>query len=153
MSTRTFFITTPTYRRESIFRSKGMQDLLLDVLRHYRRENKFLLHAFVIMPDHIHLLITPAELLPLEKCIQLIKGGFSYRARRELAYRFSVWAAGFNKDRAKTAEEYGAFRRYIHNNPVKSGLVKSCAEYEASSAWPGRRMDSNPFARAKAQSL
>jgi hypothetical protein len=36
---------------------------------------------------------------------------------------FGIWAAGFNKDRAKTAEKYEAFRNYIHNNPVKRGLV------------------------------
>jgi putative transposase len=152
MSDRTFFVTTPTYTRKVVFESKRMCDLLLDVLRHYRKEERFLLHAFVMMPDHVHLLITPAQNLPLEKCVQLIKGNFSFRAKRELGYRSSVWAAGFNKDRAKAAEAYEAFRTYIHNNPVRRGLVVSPELYEASSAWPGRRMDPSPFARAKAQS-
>jgi hypothetical protein len=62
-----------------------------------------------------------------------------------------VWAAGFNKDRVKSVSEYYAFERYIHHNPVKRGLVESPALYEGSSAWPGRRMDPCPFARAKAQ--
>jgi putative transposase len=136
-----------------IFQSKRMQELFLDVLRHYRKEKRFLLHAFVMMPDHVHLLITPAHDLPLEKCIQLIKGNFSFRAKRDLGLKSSVWAAGFNKDRAKTAEEYEAFRNYIHQNPVKAGLVTAPELYEASSAWPGRRMDPSPFARAKAHSL
>src|SRR6185436_6952128 len=141
MSDRTFFVTTPSYCRRNIFQSKRMQDLFLDVLRHYTREEKFLLHAFVMMPDHVHLLITPAARLPLEKCVQLIKGGFSFRAKSELGYKLGVWAAGFNKDRAKTPEEFEAFRTYIHNNPVKRGLVISPDFYEASSAYPGRRMD------------
>jgi putative transposase len=40
------------------------------------------LHAFVVMPDHLHLLITPFD--TIEKSVQLIKGGFSFRAKREL---------------------------------------------------------------------
>jgi putative transposase len=148
MSDRTFFVTGPSYRRHDIFQSKRMQDLFLDVLRHYRREKKYLLHAFVLMPDHMHLLITPDPLLPLEKCVQLIKGGFSYRVKKELELRGDVWAAGFNKDRVKDVREYDAFVDYIHMNPVKRGLVKSPELYECSSVWPGRKMDPCPFTRA-----
>ena len=38
-----------------------MADLLLEVIFHYRDQNKYLLHEFVIMPDHFHLLLTPTE--------------------------------------------------------------------------------------------
>jgi putative transposase len=104
------------------------------------------LHAFVLMPDHMHLLITPAVDIALEKAIQLIKGTYSFRAHREFSIR-GIWAAGFNKDRAKTLAEYGAFLNYIQLNPVKRGLVASPELYECSSAWPGRRMDPSPFTR------
>jgi putative transposase len=128
-----------------------MKNLFLDVLRHYRRERRYLLHAFVMMPDHIHLLITPAQDLPLEKCIQLIKGNFSYRVKKELKFTSEVWTPGFNLDRVKSSTEYASFLEYIHTNPVKAGLVTAAELYECSSAWPGRRMDPSPFARAKAQ--
>jgi putative transposase len=123
-----------------------MQSLFVDVLRHYRREKKYLLHAFVMMPNHVHLLITPAPDLALEKCIQLIKGGFSFRVREELKFRFPVWTPEFNKHRITSARDYQKHVEYIHMNPVKARLVAKPEEYECSSAWPGRRMDPSPFA-------
>jgi putative transposase len=129
-----------------------MQNLFLDVLRHYRREKKYLLHAFVMMPNHIQLLITPAPDLPLEKCVQLIKGGFSFRAKEELKFKFPVWTQGFNEHHVRSRFDYERQVKYIHNNPVKARLVSKPEEYECSSAWPGRRMDPSPFeAGAKAQ--
>jgi putative transposase len=73
MISRTFFVTAPSFGRVNIFQSTRMQNLFIDVLRHYRLENRFHLHAFVMMSDHVHLLITPAEDTSLEKCMQLIK--------------------------------------------------------------------------------
>jgi putative transposase len=50
-------------------------DLLIDTLLDYRRQQKFLLHEFVVMPNHIHLILTPQG-ITLERSIQFIKGGF-----------------------------------------------------------------------------
>jgi len=52
--------------------------LFLKTLYGYRRQGKFLLHAFVLMPEHVHLLLTPADDVTLERAIQLIKGGYSH---------------------------------------------------------------------------
>ena len=52
---------------------------MMDVLAHYRDRNKYILHGFVIMPDHLHALLTPSADISLERAMQLIKGGFSYR--------------------------------------------------------------------------
>jgi putative transposase len=151
-SSRTFFVTAPSFGRANIFQTTRMQRLFIEVLRHYRRQGKFYLHAFVMMPDHVHLLITPAENLSLEKCMQLIKGGFSYRATQEFGKRGRLWAAGFSETHVTNATQFANYADYIHRNPVKRGLVPSPELYECSSAWPGRRMDPSAFARAKAQS-
>jgi putative transposase len=95
-------------------------------------QSKFLLHEFVLMPDHFHLLLTPKE--TLEKAIQLIKGGFSYRARKELGYRGDIWEHSFHDRRVRDAHEYQRFREYIHQNPVKRRLVVVAEEYPYSSA-------------------
>jgi REP element-mobilizing transposase RayT len=65
-----------------------MAGLFVDVLLHYRQEEKYLLHEFVVMTDYFHLLITPTQ--TLERVMQLIKGGFSFRAREswDLCMRF-----------------------------------------------------------------
>jgi putative transposase len=154
MSNRTFAISSSSAGGTHLFQSDRMKHLFIEVLRDYRRKNKFLLHAFVMMPTHIHLLITPASTLSLEKCIQLIKGNFSYRTKKEFEMDREIWTPGFNPHRVKDEIDYKNQVRYIHNNPVKAGLVASPELYECSSAWPGRKMDPSPFvARAKAQSV
>jgi putative transposase len=72
---RTFFITTVTAQRQIIFRRETTADLLIATLSHYRDERKYLLHEFVIMPDHVHALITPSAEISLERAVQFIKGG------------------------------------------------------------------------------
>ncbi len=74
---RTFFVTTVTWKRTPIFRQHASAQLMVDVLKHYAEQGKFVLHEFVIMPDHLHLLLTPAKDISLERALQVIKGGFS----------------------------------------------------------------------------
>jgi putative transposase len=99
---RIFFITTITAQRRAIFCREPTSRLLIETLLHYRRERKYLLHEFVIMPDHLHLLITPAPEISLERAMQFIKGGFSFR----LKSRFSVWQASFTNHRIRDLEDF-----------------------------------------------
>jgi REP element-mobilizing transposase RayT len=55
---RTFFVTTVTALRRPIFRRDANSRLMIETLVHYRNLQKFLLHEFIIMPDHVHLFIT-----------------------------------------------------------------------------------------------
>ena len=79
-----YFITASTIQQRLLFSKEPMARLFIEVLLHYRDHKNYLLHEFVLMPDHIHLLISPT--LSLERSLQLIKGGFSYRARKELGF-------------------------------------------------------------------
>jgi putative transposase len=116
----TYFITASTFQKQSLFQSDRMAGLFVEVLLHYRQQNKYLLHEFVVMPDHFHLLITPT--LTLERALQLIKGGFSFRAKKELRFGGEIWQKSFYDRRVRDIGEYHAFRQYIHRNPVKRGL-------------------------------
>jgi len=111
--------------------------LFLKTLYHYRRQGRFLLHAFVIMPDHVHLLLTPAQDLTLERAIQFIKGSFSHAAggKRE------IWQKGFTEHRIRDAHDFAEHQLYIHQNPVKARLVADACVYRYSSAFPGFRLD------------
>jgi putative transposase len=91
------------------------------------------------MPNHFHLLITPT--LTLQRALQFIKGGFSYRARKELGHNGEIWQPSYYDRRVRDAEEYVAFKHYIHQNPVKRGLAKTAEEYPYSSAYPGFVLD------------
>jgi putative transposase len=114
-----------------------MAQLFLDVLQHYSLQRRYLLHEFVVMPDHFHLLITPSE--TLERALQFIKGGFSYRAKKELGFVREIWQPSYYDRRVRDIEEYLALREYIHMNPVKRRLVSVVAEYLYSSAHSGFR--------------
>jgi|SRR5271168_2559764 len=138
----TYFITAATFQKHSLFQSGRMADLFVQVLLGYRSQRKYLLHEFVLMPDHFHLLITPT--LTLERSLQLIKGGFSFRATRELGFDGEIWEKSYHDRRVRNWQEYCAFRQYIYLNPVKKGLVGIAEQYPYSSACAGRALDVAP---------
>ena len=138
----TYFITSSTFQKNSLFQLERMAKLFIDVLFHYRDQKNYLLHDFVLMPDHFHLLITP--ILSLERALQLIKGGFSYRAKKELGFNGEIWEKGCYDRRVRDIDDYHAFRRYIRDNPVKKGLASVDHEYSYSSARPEFVLDELP---------
>ena len=112
-STCTFFVTSTTAGRRALLQSDRMAQLLVDFLQENRRKRRFLLHEFVIMPNHFHLLLTPSAEIPLEKALQFIKGGFSYRAKREIHFAFEIWQASFVNHRIRDADDYKHHHTYI----------------------------------------
>jgi putative transposase len=141
---RTFFVTSVTVDRKNLLQSRRMALLLLDVLDENRRKGRFSLHEFVIMPDHFHLLITPGENVSLEKAVQYIKGGFSFRAGKELGKRFEIWQKSFTNHRVNSREDYEMHRAYIRENPVLRKLCASPELFPYSSANPGAPCDPAP---------
>ena len=103
--------------------------LLIDVLRLKVAAGKFQLHDLVIMPDHLHLLMTLPGDMTIEKAMQLIKGGFSYRLSREFGYQAEVWQRGFSEVRISDGQSFLLHREYIVQNPVKAGLVDTAEQY------------------------
>lgn len=83
-----YFITASTFQKRGLLQSDRMKQLLVHVLFQYREQKKYLLHEFVIMTDHFHLLISP--IVTLERAMQLIKGGSSYRAKKELGFAHEI---------------------------------------------------------------
>jgi putative transposase len=103
--------------------------LFIDVLRSYVAAGKFKLHDFVVMPNHVHLLIEVNHAMTIEKAMQLIKGGFSHRLKRECGYVGEVWQRGFSDGRINDEQSFLQHREYIAQNPVKAGLVDSAEKY------------------------
>jgi putative transposase len=143
-SQRTFFVTSSTWGKQALLQSDRSARLLIDVLYHYRKEGKYLLHEFVIMPDHFHVLITIGAEITVEKAVQFIKGGFAFRAGRELGFRVPVWQKGFSEVQVTSTEALRGIRDYIQSNPVKRFLAQAPADYAYSSAHPGFELDAPP---------
>ena len=139
----TYFTSTTTFQRRRFFVVESYARLFLKTLYHYRREGRFQLHAFVLMPDHLHLLITPAADVTLERAMQLIKGGYSHAVGKEISRR-EIWQKGFTDHRIRDADDFAGHRVYIHQNPVVAKLVATPAEYRYCSAFPGFKLDPWP---------
>jgi putative transposase len=106
---------------------------MLDTLKHYGA-TEYELHAYVVMPDHLHLLITPFE--SVERAVQLIKGGFSFRAKRDFEWKGEIWQKGFTDHRIREVEDWQRHLAHIQNNSVNARLVN-----DASSRVPGYAMN------------
>ncbi|MEI9969295.1 MAG: transposase [Terracidiphilus sp.] len=122
-----YFVSTQTAGRKPFFRHERWARLMLDVLKHYGGTG-YTLHAFVIMPDHLHLLITPSE--SVEKSVQLFKGGFSFRAKRELEWKGEIWQSGFTDHRIRDEEDWKRHLEYIRTNPIEARLTEDSISYE-----------------------
>jgi putative DNA methylase len=93
-----------------------------NILRHY------LLHAFVIMPNHVHMLATPSVALP--KLTKSLKGITAKRANAMLTLtRTPFWQEESYDHLVRHAGEFERIRHCIEENPVRAGLVKEASEY------------------------
>jgi putative transposase len=126
---RIFFVTTSTSMGRALLQTDGNAALLVDVLRHCVAARRFVLHDFVIMPNHLHMLMELGPVISVEKAMQYVKGGFSFRMKRENGYAGEVWQRGFSEVRVLDGTSLRRHREYIAQNPVKAGLVSLPEEY------------------------
>ena len=110
---------------QRLLQSERNAELLIDVLRSLVAEHRFELHDFVIMPDHLHLLLTVHDEMTIEKAMQLIKGRFSHRLSHEFGFKGEVWHRGFTEEQVMGRESFEGHSNYIARNPVKAGLAAS----------------------------
>ena len=138
-SARTFFATTKTSQGLPLLQSERNATLMIDVLRSYVAAGKFRLHDFVVMPNHVHLLMTVGADMTIEKAMQFVKGGFSYRLRKECGYLGEVWQRGFSETRVECRQSFIKHREYIAANPLKAGLVERPEEFPYCFTYLARR--------------
>ncbi len=117
----TYAITAVSFGRRAIFTRTVNAELLVATLFRYRDQGHFFLHGFVVMPEHLHVLLTTTQGLTLEKSIQLIKGGFSFAVRTH--FQGDVWQAGYHDHRVRDAEDFRNQLAYIAENPIRRRLA------------------------------
>ncbi len=104
----------------------------------YDGENRFQryqLHAFVVMPNHVHLLVTPS--VPARKWLGPLKGFTAHAANRILHRHAPFWQDESYDHLIRNDKEFTRVTRYIEHNPVKAGLAASPEEFPWSSAHSG----------------
>ena len=119
MRPETYALTAVAHQRRRLFQVTANAELLITTLFRYRDQNRFLLHGFAIMPEHIDVLITPTE--TIERAAQLIKGGYSFAIRKHGPGE--IWQPGYHAHRITSAEDYRNQLAYIADNPKQRRLV------------------------------
>jgi putative transposase len=142
-----YFVTTDTWERRPIFAKSKTAHIVIEQLLDCRERGFYKLHAFVIMPDHIHILITPGDSIAVEKAVQMIKGGSSHRIGLDDPHRFPIWHTGFHDRWIRDVEEYRNTKLYIEQNPISSGLNQSPGQHLFSSASGSYPLDLSKFDR------
>jgi putative transposase len=137
---QTYFVTKCVEARRPILDLPSAAEIVIQSLDHVRRQGQIKLLAFVIMPDHYHAVFS---LLPGEDLSQLMRRIGSYtggRIRRTLGLGHLVWQdAGFYDHACRSDQEVFDAVEYVHDNPVRKGLVVLPEEWPFSSAHPSRR--------------
>ncbi len=84
VSDATYFVTAVTHRREPWFARPPWAQMLVDQLRHYQRVLGFQLHAFCVMPDHYHAVVTPAGQVTLSRILHAVNSYTAHCIGRQL---------------------------------------------------------------------
>jgi putative transposase len=142
------FITFSCYRRRALLGSARNRDWFLEEFEHVRRRYRFLVAGYVIMPEHVHLLIGEPERGNPSVVLQVLKQRFSRHVRRPWQKReasnqmglwspesedFQVWQRRFYDFVVWSEHKRVEKLRYMHRNPVKRGLVLEPEQWEWSS--------------------
>jgi putative transposase len=105
-----YFMTTDTWQRHPIFINTALANIVVEQILTCRDQGHYKLLGFVVMPDHLHILMTPGK-TTVEKAMQMIKGGSAHRMGLERLQTFPIWHAGFHDRWMRNEEEYLGAKR------------------------------------------
>lgn len=106
--------------------------IVADAIKH-RHGKEYDLHAWVVMPNHVHLLFRQSLDAQLGKMIKSLKMYTANRLNEERGVKGTVWQSGYFDRLVRNEKQYVAVVNYIHENPVKAKLVLSPKSWHASS--------------------
>jgi putative transposase len=135
----TYFVTFSMWQRRRLFVIESYVRVFLKTLYRYRREGRYELHAFVLMPEHVHLLLTPALDVTIERAVQLIKGAYSHELGGIIGRKREVWQRGFTDHRIRNEVDFTHHQNYIHQNPVERRIVADPSDLSILLRVPGRQ--------------
>jgi len=106
-------VTTKTHGNREFFTNEENAQILLNCIGNFRKEGRYRLLAFVIMPDHLHIILRPDREEHISKIMHSIKRGI-----------------------IRDEKEFWEKVNYIYNNPLRAGLAEAPEDYPYSSANP-----------------
>jgi putative transposase len=133
LSGKAFFITTNLRRGLTPFSPKE-RDILCEAIAEVRTRRRFRLPGFVVMPDHLHLLILPAAEQTISAVVQELKYVSGRHINALRGTQGSLWQKGFFDRFMRTPQEFFETLDYMHQNPVRKVLAAAPTEWRWSSA-------------------
>jgi REP-associated tyrosine transposase len=130
----TYFVTTKAWQSVSVFQVQEIAHIVVGKVMEYLNKGNYLLHEFVLMPNHLHLILTPADSVSLEKAVQFIKGGSSHEIHQARHNKIPIWQSGFHESRVRDSVDLKKKADYIRFNPVVAGLAERPQEWPFGSA-------------------
>ena len=151
------FLTFSCYRRSPMLARPGAYDVFESELEAARRKYEFVVAGYVLMPEHVHLLVAEPRRSTLSVALQVLKQNTSRKLKNEKDTRF--WQARYYDFNVRTGRKQIEKLRYMHRNPVARGLVAKPEDWswssfrhyatgiegtvEIESEWTARRREAN----------
>jgi putative transposase len=157
-SGQSHFLTFSCYRRKPKFADTRFYDLFSLCLEAMRLRFRMRIYGYVVMPEHVHLLVSEPEDGNLAEAMHYLKLSFSKRAKSLTGTQVSVqerdanlghqrtdanlghqqsnepfWQKRYYDRNVRSVREFGIKLRYLHRNPVKRGLVREPGDWKWSS--------------------
>lgn len=124
-----FLVTMSTHKLRPVFAISRVAELFIDTLLHLRKNGVYKLHAFLVLPDRVHLLLSP-QALPLARAVEITEAAFAER----LDSVQLVWDPNFQSHPIHSLRDLETLRAHIHQLPVRANLTTTAELYPYSSA-------------------
>ncbi|RKX20875.1 MAG: hypothetical protein DRP35_05305 [Candidatus Zixiibacteriota bacterium] len=133
------FVTFTVRNFIPIFENKDTANTLVKILQFYSDKNIYKLYAYVIMPEHVHILLERLNDKSISNIVQNIKKYFTYKYKNRSIVpnefivkdgKFRLWQTGFDEVTIYSEKQYRIKYEYILNNPVKAGLADCPEKYK-----------------------
>jgi len=141
---RIFFVTTNVARGAALF-TPAERDLVLAVVDKHKQRGDFLLFGYVVMPSHLHLLISPQK-QGLIRVMRDLKSKTGYDITRQRKIPGPIWQERYFDTIIRRVRDFWEKLEYIHQNPVEAGLVSGPEEWRWSSYRQIVKKEAGPLA-------
>lgn len=119
--------------RQEVFRDAADCERFLGLLAELAPAHNVAIHAYVLMPNHVHLLLTPIDATGMSRLMQALGRRYVHWFNKRHARTGTLWEGRFRASVVESERYLFACSRYIEMNPVRAGLVADPAEYRWSS--------------------
>lgn len=140
-----YFITARTHNGARIFNDPRNADVMRSALYYWRERGRYYLLGFVIMPNHLHVVLQPRGEERVPTIMQSLKGYASRAINNLHGTKGKLWQDGYYDYVLETGEKLVRRIEYMHSNPIRQGLVEDASVYPYSSACQANPTDLSLF--------